>query len=740
MFSRKPKAKWNARISHPATSKMATPNSLISFVLQIHSLSSIFLCCLASSSTAYDDKLDIFKDCLLIWKQFGTSHFNVSTLPNYQKQAIGEPATFPTFYSLLTSHYSKTPYLFQVGFLHNISKPLKQFNIAALPRAPLQHTKYLPCHVIFHEVQLHKLHPVILWTGGEEDSRFIVYFSNAYHPNLPKFLHNYMYHLNYSGTPFYLDHRGTLNFPFYTPEQINIPLETFIKTIPELETFWNKVLQRLHGITLITGNTAESSLKCAKTLRDDDAEITKIKSLCALKSHLNLTFSLIPSLTIQKIDVLSSAQISQSVTGTLHHFRSCWFRYVLSTPGFEIQAFAFLIVTTETFHHSLSGLSQPFQVSVWIAIFVALFSTPLALMLTCGTSPWNAASYLEWTFLTLASLVDQCNDDIRGLFKTSKSAVLWLLWNFFSLVVMNSYDGQLYSFLASKQDLHMPNSLEELAAEKIPVATISTFIRYSNNGSVVPESTLLELLRPPNFQKYLGKGDDPKEIERVSNNKLIRLPMFYKELAKLVTHFSTFLVPFLHTSKKLADFGKAQKSKVFAVVDKDSRVKLVDPVLGMWRKIKVVKRQVIRNFINCESWLVRKFYLFRRIEFVLWQIKESGLFQLWNNNFLLSTQKIALVSMLNADGNENMGKSFNLISYLEHQSKLGQGGRGNVDTGPAPMPLKLLVGVIRLSMMAMSASIIIIILENICFILSVTLGIKKETQFAQRILIVEVAS
>lgn len=265
---------------------------------------------------------------------------------------------------------------------------------------------------------------------------------------------------------------------------------------------------------------------------------------------------------------------------------------------------------------------------------------------------------------------------------------------FFSLIISNCYDGQLYSFLASESYPITPDSLRGLASANLPVLTISP-VMMMENGTHRIGSSLMNLLRPNNIRSK-------NNTENSSSNNALKFPKYYGELASKMHFIQSPGHRLENITQKILDFGKDQNSsdKRFAIVDTEYNVKMLDPILEMAEDRKVIKRQSIKDFNSCQGWLRRKFIAYSRIQWVLWQIDEGGFRQFWDDNAMIFSQ-LRLAKRMMGKGNGNM------MAYMQ------QSGKGDhQEEDPKPMSVSAIWGVMRMCMIMISCSVGIYIGER----------------------------
>lgn len=600
-----------------------------------------------------DQNLKVFQDCLLYWRLFKPLNFNTSVLT--------------MFYKLQALYYSKTPLVLQIG---NFTQPVEMahdpYTISTL-QDPAPHTKHCKCRVLFLEI--HSLYIVPYWDRyGEGDVDFVLYFSNQPNNLIIEFLTDNLKLVNYSGVPLFLNNDGNLEFVDGT--QRGILIQTNIKSLYDLTCHYNKFHQKLDG--LVVQSDSNGWEFCGR----ENHEVAPTSAItCLLMSRLNISYLIKPFVNIRSMDLLNNVLYASGIGKIISGSQSSIYKYDFPIPSIQLKQWMFLVVTRSVFQKSASAITDPFEPSVWTFILVSMFLMPVALMITTfsSTSSLSMKNYFNWIFLSLAAMAGQCNDTVNRLFKSWKSAELWILWNVFTLIISNCYDGQLYSFLASDYYPLLPDSLKELAGSQLPLVTFSTNWAF-RNGSLKDSSSLQALLQP-NLQVY-------------------RLPEYYNLLAQRIQYIS-LIQSLENVTRDILDDKGSVKYATLAVVESDFYGKLIQPLLELSGAMKVIKRISINNFHSYEGWILRKYFAYNRFQRVLWQIVEGGFRRVWDENKMIFSQYLIAKSVLSKEtvGSKNMMAYF--MKSLKGQGS-GQDKKAEWETEPNPMKLALLRMVFRI--------------------------------------------
>ncbi|CAL8125189.1 unnamed protein product [Orchesella dallaii] len=646
---------------------------------------------------------NLFSECLLIWKY---SELNTA-------------ATNEFVFWFHTQYHIKNSVILQSDAFRNTSN-------ASVVVASHYFTRFSPCHVLFFEVQkdVEKLKPKAV--GLEDDPAFIVYFAAFNHGDMKistfeimRIVQKQSREHPYSGVPLILAEDGNLHILCIVNSSFcyENTLITSDVSMKEIEKVWKYFHNNLNGLEVIRGGQQlNPTCKIANIINSHGPPSVCIHEILEQMFNATLTFN--PSLSLNNVDIIAGVTLSSGLaTGLKQMRRQRGSQFSIPVPGITNIGYAFIIITRENdVLKNLSAVTKPFQLNTWIAIIVSLLVISVTLMIsTASLSQFRKSisikNYWEWIFLSFASLLDQCSESINRLFTSPQASCLWLMWNFYSLIIMNAYDGELFSYLASHLHLKTPDTLKEIAYSSYNVVSINTFLR-SKNGTRIDYSTLDYLLQP--------------EIAVAS------LPKYYEDISRKLHFFSIIK----HTHEQLID--KILQLSILqphglALVDTEFNIRMFDPILDLATKIRVVKRKNIDNFLDYSVWLLRKYYLTELFQNVLWQSVQSGLYDFWETNNLFISQLAGIRKKIHlqkrkaihatstyptvnqSDVGTTIKTSVNVIGYLVQSLKGGIGVPDDEDGGSqaTPISLGLLESVLQLGRVMLCISVVVLVLENL---------------------------
>ncbi|CAL8125198.1 unnamed protein product [Orchesella dallaii] len=498
---------------------------------------------------------------------------------------------------------------------------------------------------------------------------------------------------------------GSLRFLCSVCPTQKLPLlPTSVKVAEDVTSYWKIFHRDLMGMHV---NRVGEPIKTFCEVRILGPGPSGDCILQMMREKLNVSIPSTNSRTPTAIDLMSSVILSQGIILNLVHKKHISiFRRNIPASGVTVMEYAFMIVTSRvavTLHNDMGALIQPFQQSVWFAIIFSAIIMPIALTLSQMKTlrKITVKAYWEWTFLSFSVLIDQCSDSLHRLFTSYQASYLWLIWNFFCIIITNCYDGELYSFLAANSPPPTPNTLREIAFSNLPILTFATGIKLLENGTVGSFSQLHSLLQPNKIQN--GVAQDQTQIP---------LPVYYKMLTDKVTFFSMAGKNSFDLKDSLITMHVDKNSKGFAFVDTMDHIQIFGPVVDLSGKRKVVKRRPINNFGIKKIWLVRKFYVANKFENILWQTMESGLKDYWDKNNLRSIQLGAVKSPKGMrNGTKLRLPSFSLINYLLCTFEMDRVAMN--DERVVPIPLGLMYSVLKLFAILMLVGMICLVVENI---------------------------
>lgn len=197
--------------------------------------------------------------------------------------------------------------------------------------------------------------------------------------------------------------------------------------------------------------------------------------------------------TFSFVDFSSSVLVGEASRFNLNRARRQSIKYEMVVPSMRKSTFALIILADISHQTDLYAMTQPFQRTVWIFALIIMIILSFVFIVAaknCSLLIFQTfKNYGNWVSVIFSVIMRQTMDRSEQLFKTWQASGLWLLWNLVCLVISYSYDGQLYSYLASEKYSELPNSLAELATSNLPIVTISDTYAYIN-GNLTYRSNL----------------------------------------------------------------------------------------------------------------------------------------------------------------------------------------------------------------------------------------------------------
>lgn len=348
-------------------------------------------------------------------------------------------------------------------------------------------------------------------------------------------------------------------------------------------------------------------------------------------------------LRIQSTEFADGLQINDFV---VEHFRSNGMsnqKYELTVPGIKFKPYEFLIALVNPTQSNLVALSQQFEFSVWcILIFVCMFISRILNKVNIFSVTHYHVGHLDWTFLTLSAFFGQCNDSIRFIFKTDKCKLLWILWTFSSFIISSMYDGQSYFLLSGEYNAKYPTNLDEVADQNLSVLTTGVSFRSYNSTYRVASSVLKDYIMTMNR----------------TNPSLV--PKYFEILLKNMHFVHNREQLWSSNVDEIIRFTKHCRKNMFVKLDEPKRLKEITPSIEMAKGIKIVSKKSVSNFVRYTALLVRRNFLHSRILHILWQSKESGLWDYWDKINYLDSQIDIFAKQREIDQN----RSINVVGYL----------------------------------------------------------------------------
>ncbi len=363
---------------------------------------------------------------------------------------------YPWFHTLQMSVYSETAFVILYGEA-NFNMGLnsyKWFNSANFP----QITRYTKCHVFFHAIQVDTISPEFNHLE-ESDPNFVIYFSNYVKNDKAtavtlKQLEHHLSSLNYSGVPLYLDQTGKLQIIQYVSGRIllhHLPTNNF--DLSKLKMYWSQKIQRsFHGL-IVTSLGSQNSRAC-EISRSHNRVLPFDTLWCTLDSKLNISVVFKNNAGLGSVDIYADLVVNQKGINRTKICKSQNAKYQYSVSTMKTRPYSFIIVDNRISSNSFYAITRPFQVKVWLCIIFFALIISLACTVTSIKGPVQTIltiqNYFDWSITVFGYTVRQSYGNMENLLRSWQSSGLWLIWVFVSIIISYSYDGQLYSFLASE--------------------------------------------------------------------------------------------------------------------------------------------------------------------------------------------------------------------------------------------------------------------------------------------------
>ncbi|CAL8125183.1 unnamed protein product [Orchesella dallaii] len=553
-----------------------------------------------------------------------------------------------------------------------------------------------------------------------EDAQFIVYFSpfsseTKDDNKLIKYLTKYSREFPFSGVPLILAADGSLQLVCFFCSILNQTrmISSLTKT-REIEKLWKNLHRDFNGMKVFRGGQIISQHCWDPAFISPGPTIQC--NLEIMRQKLNLTLVESKILDVNNQDIVTGITLTPTLVRILRVRRNFGISgFEISLPGISLSRYAFIIISRNGYsHEGLSAVMLPFQKNTWLAIIVSLIAVPAALWVattTCGHDQVNekitTKTYWEWLFLAFSVMLDQCSESMKHFLTSPQASGIWLLWNFYSLVIMNVYDGELFSFLASYTTQKTPDTLVDLANSPYNIVTIDTTLTFiATNGSNVDTSYLQDFLEPVK-----------------SVNSEVILPKYYKVLSRKLHFLSLTKNKQDQLVEKILKLS-SEHPRGIAFVDREFNIRMFDPMLDLALKVRVIKRKNINDLQLHRAWRIRIYCFVGLFRNILWQTVEAGLKDYWDRNSMLKTQVFGIRRKLQLQKQANKTKigttfetSYNLFGYLLQSMKGGtevlDGGDDGRVNQAIPISLGLIESVLKLTVGMLCISLVVLFLESV---------------------------
>lgn len=380
-------------------------------------------------------------------------------------------------------------------------------------------------------------------------------------------------------------------------------------------------------------------------------------------------------------------------------------RWLITNPS--IQSFPYSYITIgNRLANGMTAITKPYQYETWIGVFVTgtLFPVFITVILYLHTKikptiyP-SRINLLNFAFISFAGAMSQCDEHSSRVLTNSRLVgCLWLLWNFASIVILNAYDGQFYSFLASESELTPQASLLDLVnSDKIPYIITFNYIwrTVKNNSKLQRQSGFKDLI----LKEIIDSG---------------QYPSYYLKLyEKVGTHF--LLNAENSTAKVMVDIihKKGQfTNNTFGLIDFEETIGLFRNLISHLDKRTASRVGTAQNFVMRYMSIVRRSYFAPLIQRVFSGLLESGLMGLWKESHQRDLGKEAL-RVLNEWQQQGLYRlrRGSLLTY-----RYGSAERDDIrdfTAEPTPIPWALIKSLVQFALILLSAALLVFALEMV---------------------------
>ncbi|CAL8087241.1 unnamed protein product [Orchesella dallaii] len=488
---------------------------------------------------------------------------------------------------------------------------------------------------------------------------------------------------------------------FPLPTSINVvsgdskPLELILK-------LWRSTHRNLHKFTLAASGYKHYSSACGfGGYLDDKTEtdpISCIMHLIAFYYNATLKPSRLGPLVISTNIIISDEVLNPIFRNDYFAVSESW-HTIFSAPTLQPWPFGFIIIS-DPVENDLSAMTQPFHGKVWLVLVLfIIIIMPLAMVILtmetgCLPPMKNSLikSYRQWIFSSATSLLDQnWEQSSRKLRHNPTAHILWTLWSFAALILMNAYDGELYSFLASKAAPSTPNNLEELSVSTYPKIT------FTAGGRVFPNGSLEKL----SIFKY--------RLQASFDSSHGALQKVYRKLYDDIKFYSKpTMQPQFETHEILENMFSPSNTNesyyypaTFAMIDQTTTsLDIIQPLIEVAVGKTVLKRILIDHFSSHLAWVIKNFFLLSQIESIVWTVNENGLRNWWNNRVvryrMLEAAKTLQKNLYEKGDTSTIPATYNIASFLLNSDEKNRKRDAKEDREPKPIPLSLIKTVVLL--------------------------------------------
>lgn len=381
-------------------------------------------------------------------------------------------------------------------------------------------------------------------------------------------------------------------------------------------------------------------------------------------------------------------------------------RWVISNPSFRSFPYSYVTVG---YHlaNGMTAITKPYQVKTWVCIIVTsvLFPICVTFLLRLENKFIRSCkvNFIDLAFITFAGALSQCDEHSSRVITNSRLVgYLWIIWNFVSIIILNAYDGQFYSFLASELKLSAPGSLEDLVTSGISSVTFNVIWLTPQN-----ENGDGSLKRGSAFKDVILKDVFTSGKTFPNYFPLLNESLSSYLLVKPVESMADAMVDIIQKNKPFSE-------KIFAFIDFQDTIALLRNLISHIDGRTVSKAKDAENFVMRYASLTRRSYVTPLVHKIFSDLFESGHLLLWNkyHQRKMGKRTLAILNEWLKNGLRQLKKG-NFLSY--HYGSAERDDITNFTADPTPIPWSLIRNVVHLALILLGVAVMVLVLEIVVF-------------------------
>lgn len=330
------------------------------------------------------------------------------------------------------------------------------------------------------------------------------------------------------------------------------------------------------------------------------------------------------------------------------------FKRVLYSTAVSYFPFEYVIVTRKQLINNFNALLKPFDGAIWMFSLISFvaFVVVGSVISRCGGSPrdrpsrglqWIIVDQTMWALSVIFSQSDEAVTNREFLNGNKKLALTIASWYFSTFLLSMAYQSGLFSSLIAVSGPEVPQSLEAVVQQGIPILT--TVAGYNGPGKSI------SLLKDQILQDIQGKQVNETFLKFVQ--KLDNLTKFVYGRSFAIAFNITHDMSLISTGNTvLHKENVSLKGDMFAILDTEDQIRRLLEGIDLYSNdsLGIIRNHNIPHFLLVGPFYGHRNFIYPIYLTALGQLEQAGIYQQWD---VLEEMKNRLRSLVNMEDKAN---------------------------------------------------------------------------------------